>query len=392
MNPTTPSVYDDPRLASARSAYETAQRSATETSAAAATLPTMLRDALNKKFSADNPLVQGRERALQNYLTVNSSAPLDVTAKSAGGKSDVVYTPLEQSSLIGAKRAAATAPLSTANYLLGQAEGGISDTVDSANRAATAEATRSQGKASLARQSYADILDELSRRAEDAWKQKEFDEGVRQFNVSQANKGGGSVSEQKATSALQRDVARGTTFKELATRYGSELPEYTIREAYNAGPVAKKYGPAKETSADLIQGLSEIKKAKPLDKEAQNTQKSISSQLDNISSQYGKLSVKDKLLSLVPGSNRTNVNVNNYNTAKNLIATDLAKLRQKGVLSDQDIKQAMDLFPPAASSTDVANAQIKQIKDYINSRIAINTGQSGSTNNGKNNNDPLGLF
>jgi type II secretory pathway component PulL len=138
--------------------------------------------------------------------------------------------------------------------------------------------------------------------------------------------------------------------------------------------MAKHYGAAKETSADLISGLAQAKKAKPLDKEALNTQSSINKQLDNISSQYGKISLGDKVLSLIPGSKRVNVNLANYNTTRNLIATDLAKLRQKGVLSDQDIKQAMDLFPPAASSTGVAQSQIQQVKDYISTRIAINSG------------------
>lgn len=391
MNSTTPSIYDDPNLQSARTAYEGAQRQATETEASAMSLPTMLKDALTKKFATpDNPLVAGRERALKDYLTVSESAPLDVTHKSAGGRADVVYTPLEQSSIIGAKRAGAVAPLSTANYLLGLAEGGISDTIDSASRAAGAEATRSQGRATLARQSYMDILNELAGKAEEAWKEKEFNEGVRQFNVSQANKNLGSVDEQKATAALKRDIARGNTFNELATRYGGDLPEYVIREAYNAGPVAKKYGPAKETSADLIKGLSEIKKAKPLDKDVINTQKNISKQLDQVASNYDKLTNTDKALSVIPGISRVNVNIANYETAKNLITTDLARLRQKGVLSDYDVKQALALFPPAASSSDAAKAKIQQVRDYIEERISSNTGQDKKE--GKDNNDPLGLF
>lgn len=174
MEQTTPSVYDDPRLQTARGNYETAERQATTTEASAVSLPTMLRDALTKKFSADNPLVQGRERALENYIRVGDQAPLDVTPRSAGGNADVIYTPGQQSALIGAKRASALAPLSTANYLLGLAEGGITDIVDSASRASLAEATRQRGNATLARQSYVDILDELSKRADEAYREKEL--------------------------------------------------------------------------------------------------------------------------------------------------------------------------------------------------------------------------
>lgn len=344
MNPTTPSVYDDPRLTSARSAYESADRQATQTEASAVSLPTMLKDALNKKFSADNPLVQGRERALQNYLTVNDQAPLDVTAKSAGGRSDVVYTPLEQSALIGAKRAAATAGLSTANYLLGTAEGGIADIIDSASRAATAEATRSRGKATAARQSYLDVVDELSRRAEEAFKEREFAEGVRQFNVSQANRGGGTLSERQeaqATQALARDIQRGVTFKELYTRYGADLPEYVIREAYNAGPVAKKYGAAKETSAELISGLSNVKKGKLNDQEGIDAYNSFKTNISDLKSSFSKLNTGDKVAATIPYfGGKFNPNVAGYETLKNQLAYDLRRLNEKGVLSNQEIGRA----------------------------------------------------
>jgi hypothetical protein len=192
------SLYDNPQLQSTRGAYESAERAATQAESSAISLPTMLKEALNKKFSADNPLVQGREQALQNYLTVAERAPLDVTAKSAGGNSDVVYSPLEQSSLIGAKRATAMAPLSTANYLLGLAEGGIADVVDSTSRAGQAEASRLRGNASLARQSYTDLFSELAARAEeerrrkdDEFRERQFQESIRQFNVGQSGKGGG---------------------------------------------------------------------------------------------------------------------------------------------------------------------------------------------------------
>lgn len=196
--PVPSTIYDNPQLQSARSAYEGAERQATQAESSSISLPTMLKEALNKKFSADNPLVQGRERALENYLTVNESAPLDVTHRSAGGRSDVVYSPLEQSSLIGARRAAATAPLSTANYLLGMAEGGIADVVDSTSRAGQAEVSRLKGNAQLKRQTYQDIFSEIAARAaeeqqrrDNEYRERELEESIRQFNVGQSSKNSG---------------------------------------------------------------------------------------------------------------------------------------------------------------------------------------------------------
>lgn len=363
MNPTG-SVYDDPRLQTARTNYETASRAATNADAQTTSLPDLLKTALTQKFQSNNPLIQGRERALTDYMKGVTEAPLSVTAESAGGNAPVIYNPQQQANLIQARRATTLAPLTTANFLLDTAQGGIGDVIDATSRASQAETKRLYGEAELAQNNYKNVLEELSARAEEAYKRASL-------------AGGGTSTEReasKATAAMQRDVARGVTFSELYTRYAADLPEYAIREAYNAGPMAKRYGPAKESSADLQAGLSQIKKSKPLDKETSDAQASITKQLDTLSSAYGKIGVTDKILSLIPGSSRVNVNLSNYNTARNLIATDLAKLRQKGVLSNQDINQAMSLFPPAASSTDVARANIQQVKDYINTRIAINSG------------------
>ena len=54
-----------------------------------------------------------------------------------------------------------------------------------------------------------------------------------------------------ALAAMQADVKAGVTFTELYARYHNQLQEYQIRNAYNAGPMAKQWGPAKETSAQL---------------------------------------------------------------------------------------------------------------------------------------------
>lgn len=64
----------------------------------------------------------------------------------------------------------------------------------------------------------------------------------------------GTAGERKlndALSALKRDVQSGVTFTELYSRYGGQLEEYQIRDAYNAGPMAKQWGPAKESSSQL---------------------------------------------------------------------------------------------------------------------------------------------
>lgn len=61
----------------------------------------------------------------------------------------------------------------------------------------------------------------------------------------------GETAKAERISALQKDVQNGVTFSELYDRYGGEIEEWKIREAYNAGPTAKQWGPAEETSAQL---------------------------------------------------------------------------------------------------------------------------------------------
>lgn len=257
-NAQQPSIFDDPRLQQASQSAQQLGQQAFQAEQSGFTLPDMLRDALNKKF-ANNPVLKQRESALQNYLTVQEQAPLSVLPENTGGR---IFSPQEQSAIIGGKRAAALAPLTTANELVGMSQGGIDDILNAATRSYQAYTTGLMGKAQLARQKYSDVLDELSNRAAEAERgrqanleERKFAESTRQFNAQLAKSGGGGTSgeraESNARSALQRDIKRGTTFTDLVRRYGADLPSYEIRELYNAGPVAKKYGKAKEGEEDV---------------------------------------------------------------------------------------------------------------------------------------------
>ena len=192
------SVYDDPRLQEARGGYESAQRAATDSQAAGYTLPAQLKEALNKKFSTDNPLIQSRENALRGYLEAGTSAPLSVTPQSAGGQASVIYNPQQQANLIQQRRAVPMSQLSTSNYLLGLAQGGIPDIINATSDAHKAQTARLQGEATIKGDSYKNLLSELVTKAEEATRQRdeafrerEFQEKIRQFDVGEARKGSG---------------------------------------------------------------------------------------------------------------------------------------------------------------------------------------------------------
>ncbi len=248
--------FNDPRLQQAQQAYQQTAQAANASAEGDMTLPSQLKEALNMKFSTNNPVIQEREGALKGYL---DSIPQSQAAVLPENNNGVILSPIHQADLISKMQSSKLAPLSTLNYILGLQTGGISDVIESASAAHQRKTASLTNKAGLARNVYGDILNELSAKADQAFKERQFQENIRQFNVSEASKKLGSIDEQKSISALQRDVKRGTTFNELYDRYSEILPEWQIRELYNSGPVAKKYGPAKEKTSDLISGFANIK-------------------------------------------------------------------------------------------------------------------------------------
>lgn len=168
------STYDNPQLQQARTQAQGAQQTANAAATADMTLPDMLREALTKKFSTNNPIVAQREGALQNYLNTTTQAPLDVAPQSVGGNAPVVFNPLQQANLIQQKRSAALAPLASLNDLFGLQTGGLENTIGVASRAHQAETQGLQQNAQLARQNYEDILTELSKKAEEANQQNQL--------------------------------------------------------------------------------------------------------------------------------------------------------------------------------------------------------------------------
>lgn len=146
-----------------QTSQEASKRVVSETQATG-TLPDMLREALNKKFSTSNPLIQDRERALTGYMTAATEAPLRYTPQSAGGQSETVYTPQEQANLIQGYRAPFLSKLATTNDLIGLNTGGIENVIGATSRAAQSNLEGLRGGADVARQSYLDLLGEQQSR------------------------------------------------------------------------------------------------------------------------------------------------------------------------------------------------------------------------------------
>lgn len=151
---------DQSAVDTARTQSQQAQQRLSSETAATSSLPDMLREALNKKFSTDNPLIKERESALTGYMNATTQAPLNVTPKSAGGNADVVYNPAQQANLIQQYRSPFVSRLATLNDLIGLNTGGINNIIDSTSRAAQANLQGVSNNVAMARQNYSDLLGE----------------------------------------------------------------------------------------------------------------------------------------------------------------------------------------------------------------------------------------
>lgn len=201
------SIYDNPNLQNAQTASSQATQAYNTAATDQITLADSLKEALNKKLGTGNPLIQQREGALTNFLNTSTQAPLDYTAKSAGGNSDVVYSPLQQANLIQGRRSAALAPITTLNTLLGLETGGVGNIIDSVSRANQARVAGLQGNAQLAQQNYTNILDVLKAKADEQYKNASLayqNKGIGDLlPLLQLLTGGGSTNRPDITSALE---------------------------------------------------------------------------------------------------------------------------------------------------------------------------------------------
>jgi hypothetical protein len=79
----------------------------------------------------------------------------------------------------------------------------------------------------------------------------QVDQFNQEMSLKKNNASSSSTKTNQALSALQKDINAGVPFYELYPRYKDVIPEYQIRQTYNAGPMAKIYGGATESSANL---------------------------------------------------------------------------------------------------------------------------------------------
>jgi len=109
-------------------------------------LASKLREALTTKFN-ESPLFAARENAMQTFLAAPSAIRADISKMQQ--ESGVPFSPTQQESITGARRAAAFAPLSTSNLMLGTAYGGLDTMMQGGVKAFEAASTAQTERANL---------------------------------------------------------------------------------------------------------------------------------------------------------------------------------------------------------------------------------------------------
>lgn len=253
MNPQVPnitSLYNTPDITNAQTQANTSAQTASNYQSAAAQLPAALKKAIEDKLNYNQDIISQQAKAQANYFAAPAQARQQYQD---------ITNPFDREALVAQSVANAYAPYQSLTDILGQRQGNIQDIVNAGTGAFNSQVTAEQNASQIAQQNLQNLLANADRLAS----AKEW-----QYQASLPGGGSGSASsiqEAQALQGLQKDVQAGMHFDVLLQRYGSVLNEYQIRQAYNAGPAAKKWGPAKETPTQenaLLQGLPGLTGAK----------------------------------------------------------------------------------------------------------------------------------
>ncbi len=349
----TDSYYQDPSIEAARSEAGTAQTQASAYASASALLPDKLKQAVLEKLNYNKDLIEAQNKSMAEYFVAPSAAR---------EKYQDIFNPFEREKLVATSRAQAYEPYANLTDLLGQRMGRIEDIVQAGTGAYQAQVSASQAAADAKRREY-----------EDALQLAQLLTGEKQWQYEQTHKepAGGLAGKElaNAKASLLNDVQGGVTFDELYNRYvPAGLSEYEIRNAYNAGPMAAKYGPAQESSADLISGMAQIKKAAV--KEDTELQGNIKTSLEGIRD-WGS---KNMLKVMDPRSSQGQ----QFQSYTQILTQYLVRAIEKNRISWQEMQGYLNQIKPNALDLvfpDRYKGRVQGVIDAINIRL----GTTGAT-------------
>lgn len=397
MNPTN--YYSDPALVQARNESQTAMSAYGTAQQNTMTMPELLKQALDKKFnSADNPLLQDRANALNDYTNASNTGYQSVLPENNHG---LIFAPSSQLEQIQARQNSALSNLSMINSMLAGGENGILNLIDRATNQYKAQEAGAKNKADIARQKYQDLLDEIDKKVQQSNVDRTFAENVREFGLNYAleqaklaQTQAGGADTLRAKAALMQDVQKGIPFYELYPRYASQLPEYDIRNAYNSGPLAKQYGPAKETSTQLLGALKDASVGQTADQK--NRKASLAPAKIAIQSinpdaikMAGPQNRAAKLQIDLLGGLGVDQRIVSANQQFELMKQSVVRALQGARMSNKDIEIAKNYIPSITDTSATINTKLANLNKFID---ALGGDYVGTTTTNNKATDPLGLF
>ena len=372
MNPTAPPLptqqqpadlvnyFNDPRLATANANYQTATSAANESATGDVSLPAMLKQVLNDKFSTNNPMVQARQGALTDYLQSIPASQAAVLPENQGG---TILSPIHQADLIAKMQSPKLAALSTINSLLGLQTGGIGDVIQQASAAHQANTQALTQKAGQARTNYEDILNELSKKADIALQERGQNLTAQRFSFDLAGGLKGIKSQQ-----LVQDAQSGITLKDALQKYKGQLTPDEIFNTYNS---SSKYGFAKESPSQLLKygikppytsdELARIDALKP----AQAAIKSLTPDMINLAGPQNKGWNQFSINNL--GGLGVDQRVVSANQTFQLMKQNVVRALQGARMSDQDIKMATQYIPQISDTPATVKTKLANLQKFIDS-------------------------
>jgi hypothetical protein len=250
MNPSVPdisSLYQTPDITAAQNTANQTAQTATNYQSAADQLPAQLKDAIEQKLNYNSDIINEQAKAEANYFAAPAQARSDYQN---------VFNPFDREALVAQATANAYAPYQSLTNILGQRQGNITDLVNAGVGAFNSQVNAQQGKATIAQNN----LQNLMANAQNLASAKEW-----QYQAGLPTTTGSGAIPAEYQQALAKDVQSGMTYSDLLARYGQYIPEFQVRQAYNQGPMAKRFGPAKETPQQenqIMQGLPGLTGAK----------------------------------------------------------------------------------------------------------------------------------
>lgn len=241
--------FDNPDITNAQNQANQTAQTATNYNSAASLLPSALKNAIEQKLNYNKDIIDAQSKAEANYF----AAPAQARAQYQD-----IFNPFDREALVAQSVANAYAPYQSLTDILGQRQGNISDIVNAGVGAFNSQVSAEQGAASIAQNN----LQNLMAKAQNLASAKEWQY---QAGLPAGYGSSSSIAEAQALAALQKDIQSGMTYHDLLARYGGTLNEFQIRQAYNNGPLAKRFGPAKETptqEANILSGLPGLTGAK----------------------------------------------------------------------------------------------------------------------------------